>query len=144
MSEKLAALVKKARLATIDPMTERTYTQEGLGQAVGMSGKTIAALETSEVHSVNPELANALSRVTGVTVASLCRAMGYNIESNQLSRNEDEVLQFFRRTPPHFRRALIETIRGAVQGFLSIRDELAGVPPGEPYPPASRGDRGES
>jgi DNA-binding XRE family transcriptional regulator len=118
-STQLGALVK----------SRRPYTQPGLGSAVGLSGKTITAIETGEVRSVSPSSARQLSRVLGVSVADLCRAMGYEIETGDLTPPEAELVQLLRRIPEESRETFLEMCRGAARGALLMYEHLVAKSP---------------
>lgn len=121
----LGQMMRQRREATIDPDTGRTYTRDGLGQAVGLTGKAIEAIENGRTKSIAPEEASRFSRVLGLTVSELCEAMGYRVESGDLTTAERELIALYRRVPDEAQTAFLDGSRAAARGAIEMHRRLA-------------------
>lgn len=121
----LGQLIRHRREATIDPDTGRTYTRVGLGQAVGLTDKAIEAIENGRTRSIAPEETGRFSRVLGLTVSELCEAMGYRVESGDLTTAERELIALYRRVPGAAQPAFLDGSRAAARGAIEMHRRLA-------------------
>jgi len=110
-----------ARRAKIDPYTQASYTQDALGEAVGVSGKAISAYENGE-NTPSIETVNLLCRVLGVSVTAACRALGYAVES-KLNEEEERVVALLQRMPEGARAMLIPMIEAGASGYPRLEAE---------------------
>lgn len=88
----LASLIRSARTRTLNSRTGKTYTQEGLADAVGTSRETIKAIENEETQTVGPDLAKAFEDVLGISVLEIVRSMGFEIAFEGIRDEEDAVV----------------------------------------------------
>lgn len=94
----LGTLIRSRRRATINPATGRPYTAAELAAIAGVSRQEVTAVETGKIACPSPEFINSVARVLPVTVAELCRAMGFAVELPHLSEEELRLVTMFRRT----------------------------------------------
>lgn len=119
---RLGELVKARRESTIDPLTGRPYTQEGLGKALGVSRVAITAIERGATETIDSDKANRLAELLDLSVDELVVAMGYRIGTGSLSREESELLRVYRRAPADARSGVVSIARSAVQLLLGLQN----------------------
>lgn len=112
--------LQRSRLAKIDPNTGRSYTQDALGEAVGLSGGTISAYETGAIAMPEIEKVNQIAHVLGLSVAQMCRSLGFAVETGGLTEAEERVIEVLRREPADRREILQDMLLGAATGGRAI------------------------
>jgi len=123
-SSALGILIRSRREQTIDPSTGRTYTREGLGQVVGLTHKGIEAIENGRTKTISPADASRFARVLGITVADICEAMGYQIESAALTPMERDWLALLRRVPEPAQPSFVDATRAIARGAIEMHERL--------------------
>lgn len=117
----LGALVKSRREATIDPLTGRPYTQEGLAKALRVTRSALKAIETGQTESIDGPKANRLADLLDVTIEELVQAMGFAIGTGPLSPEEAELVRLYRRLPEDVRPGLLSLSKSAAQTLSELR-----------------------
>lgn len=108
------------RAKAIDPDTGLPFERPALAEASGIHYKTISALENGTQHTVTPADASKLANALGVTVADVCRAMGYAVETGSLSPEDRDLVAIGRRMPPQIRGQFVESTRQLARGLIAI------------------------
>lgn len=91
-------LLRDRRKKSEDPGTGAPYTQERLGELLGVSAKLISAWETSaQAPPLLPEYFNRLAELLPVKTLELLQAAGLNVAPETLVPLEREMLAAFRR-----------------------------------------------
>jgi transcriptional regulator with XRE-family HTH domain len=136
-------LLRKCRNQTIDPKTGRSYTQQAVGEAVGLGGSTIAAYENDETEGPrDPGTINRLAGLLdGFSVAEACRTLGYDVETS-LSVAELDVVRMLRRTPEQERAILLRLFHVTATGRPSTARDQVRYDLQERAPRAKVADRG--
>lgn len=119
-------LIQARREAAINPVTGKAWTQDELGDAVGLKRESVGHLERGRGKNVpGPELLNVISQTLGnVTVAEMLQAVGYDLrlDGELLTPEEEYLLGVFRQSSRGDRAALIRV----AQGLLGLPPDPAG------------------
>lgn len=111
----LGELLRVARSRSIDPGTGEPYTQPVLADLLDVAVTTVSSWERGATNGMKPENVNAIAKVLPVTVAELCRSMGYAVEEDiGLTDDERRLLRAFRRlrSVPILQQGAIASMEG--------------------------------
>lgn len=121
----LGSLLRDKRLASEDPRTGEPYTQDRLAELLGVGrGSTISSWERGATKGLKVEHVNRLAELLPVTVAELCRSIGYEVEDQALTQDERRLLAAFRRlrAVPILQQGALASLEG-MHGAFSPQSE---------------------
>lgn len=123
VTELFAALLKEARRESYDPLTGRPYTQDRLGELLGVSNSAISKWETGHGVPGDPETIYRLAERLGRPSGPFMAAAGIKVESPPLTDREMRLVAILKLLPEEpLQEEFLVLSQALAQGLRQMAD----------------------